>query len=57
MWVLFTVKFDFCAFLAPKLLRDVQWKVKKFCEASDNKIERALQRACERENRSLTTDS
>ena len=51
MWVLFQCNFEYCAFLGTKTLRDVQWKVKRFCEASDNRIERALRKALERENR------
>ena len=42
MWVLFKCNFEYYAFMASRILRDVQYKVKRFCEASDNKIERAL---------------
>ena len=51
MWVLYVNDFEYCRFMATRSLRDVQWKVKRFCEASDNRIERALRRAMEFEQR------
>jgi hypothetical protein len=51
MWVLFHCNFEYNAYMAVRALRDVQFKVKKFCEGSDNKIERALQRAITNEQR------
>lgn len=45
MWALFHCNFEFNAFMAFRTLRDIQTRVKRFCEASDNRIERALERA------------
>ena len=50
MWVLFHCNLEYNAFFAFRTLRDIQTRVKRFCEASDNRIERALERAIRLEN-------
>lgn len=50
MWALFHCNLEYNAFFAFRTLRDIQTRVKRFCEASDNRIERALERAIRLEN-------